>query len=110
MRFLIGVDMKQTFKQWLFDTYDRQELSEIANNGCASGVAGGMIYYSETCDLYDKHAEELHDALYDWEQQTGSPPEFLIEHLGCLTGFKNAVVWAVAEMYAQEMISDEVTE
>jgi len=101
--------MTNTFKQWMKDTYDKQELSDIALHGCTGGVSG-MIYYTETCALYDKHAEELHDALDDFEQQTGSAPEFLLEHIGCLTSFKNAVLWAVAEMYAQDMTVELETE
>ena len=99
-----------TFKQWLKDTYDREELQAIADHGCESGVAGGMIYYSETCALYDKHAEELHDVLWHYEKDFGVLPEYIIKHLGDLTGFKNAMVWFVAEFYAQDMVSadDEV--
>lgn len=97
--------MTNQFKQWLKDTYDRQELQEISQYGCESGVAGGMIYYSETCALYDKHAEELHNVIWQYEQDTGVLPEYIIKHLGDLTGFKNAMVWFVAEVYAQEMTS-----
>ena len=99
------------FKQWLKDTYDREELQAIAHYGCESGVAGGMIYYSETCALYDKHAEELHDVIWHYEQDFGVLPEYIIKHLGDLTGFKNAMVWFVAEFYAQDMVSlDEEVE
>lgn len=98
--------MTNQFKQWLKDTYDHQELQEITQYGvCASGVVGGMIYYSETCALYDKHAEELHNVIWQYEQDTGVLPEYIIKHLGDLTGFKNAMVWFVAEVYAQEMTS-----
>jgi hypothetical protein len=98
-----------TFKQWLKDTYDRAELNEIAQYGCQSGV-GGMIYYNETCALYDKHAEELHDMLYEHEQNFGEYPQYIVENLGCLTGFKNAMVWFAAEVLAQEMTSEETEE
>ena len=102
--------MQVTFKQWLKDTYAIEELKEIAEYGCESGVAGGMVYYNETCALYDKHAEELHDVLWHYEKDFGVLPEYIIKHLGDLTGFKNAMVWFVAEFYAQDMVSvdDEV--
>lgn len=100
----------QTFKQWLYAVYDRQELQDIAEHGCASGVAGGMIYYSETCALYDQHAEELHDAIYNYEKETGDMPQYIVDHLGDLIGFKNAVIWFVAELYAQEMTNEEEEE
>ena len=99
-----------SFKQWLKDTYDREELQEIAEHGCASGVAGGMIYYRETCALYDKYAEELHAVLGNYLDLTGEQlPSYISGYLGDLTGFKNAMVWFVAEVYAQEMTNiDEV--
>lgn len=96
-----------SFKHWLKDTYDREELREIADYGCESGVAGGMIYYSETCALYDKHAEELHNAIWQYEQDTGVLPEYIIKYLGDLTGFKNAMVWFVAEYYANDLLCEE---
>ena len=98
----------KTFKQWLKDTYDHTDLQAIAEHGCQSGVAGGMIYYHETCALYDKHAEELHDMLYEHEQNFGDMPQYVIENLGCIKGFKNAVVWFCAEVLAQDMTNDEV--
>jgi hypothetical protein len=98
---------KQTFKQWMHATYDREELQGIAEHGCVSGVSG-MIYYSETCDLYDTHAEELHDLLYQYEQDFGQYPQYIVENLGCLTGFKNAMIWFAAEFYAQEMTNEEL--
>lgn len=99
-----------TFKQWMHATYDREELQSIADHGCESGVAGGMIYYTETNKLYDLHAEELHNVIWEYEKETGLMPEYIIKYLGDLTGFKNAMVWFVAELYAQEMTCNEETE
>lgn len=96
--------MQVTFKQWMKNTYDHEELQAIAEHGCASGVAGGMIYYSETCALYDKHAEELHDVLGDWIDEIGENPEFITKHLGHCASFKNAMVWFVAELYANDIL------
>jgi hypothetical protein len=98
----------KTFKQWMKDTYDREELRAIADHGCQSGVAGGMIYYNETCALYDKHSEEMHDMLHEHEENFGEMPQYVIENLGCIIGFKNSVVWFCAEVLAQDMTNDEV--
>jgi hypothetical protein len=98
--------MKQTFKQWMHSTYDRAELKEIAECGCICGIHS-MTYYSETCALYDLHADELHDLVYNYEQENGIVPAYIVDHLGYLTGFKNAMVWFAAECYAQEMTSEE---
>ena len=99
--------MSKTFKQYLFDNYDRQELQEIAEHGCQSGVAGTMVYYNQTNDLYDKYCEELHDVLGNYIEETGCTPEYIVQCLGDVVGFKNAMVWFVAEVYAQEMTSTE---
>lgn len=98
---------KQTFGNWIKATYDRDELQDIAEHGCQSGV-GGMIYYHETNALYDEHAEELHDMVYQYEQETGEYPQYIVEHLGDLVGFKNAMVWFCAELLAQEMTNEEM--
>lgn len=96
-----------TFKQWLSNQYDQDELKEIAYNGCESGCAGGLIYYSETTALYDLYADELHEQLGNYLDQTGEQiPSYISGHLGHLTGFKNAMVWFVAEMYANDLINE----
>lgn len=96
-----------TFKQWMSSQYDQDELREIAYHGCESGCAGGLIYYSETCAIYDLYAEELHEQLGNYLDQTGEQlPSYISGHIGNLTGFKNAVVWFVAEMYANDSLSE----
>lgn len=101
--------MEKTFKQWMIDQYDQEELYTITEHGCISGCAGGLIYYSETCDLYDKHAEELHGALSNYEQEFGQWPDFVVKNLGSANGFKNSVVWFVAELYAYELTAETNT-
>lgn len=97
-----------TFKQWMSSQYDQDELREIAYNGCESGCAGGLIYYSETCAIYDLYAEELHEQLGNYLDQIGEQmPSYISGHIGNLTGFKNAVVWFVAEIYANELMDAE---
>ena len=92
----------QTFKQWVSE-YDQDTLHDIATHGCSGGVAG-MIYYQETGDLYDRHCVELHEVLENYKENFGEWPEYIINELGCATTFKNAVVWFVAEVYAQELV------
>lgn len=94
-----------TFKQWMSSQYNEEELREIAYNGCESGCAGGLIYYSETNALYNLYAEELHEQLGNYLDQTGEQlPSYISGRIGNLTGFKNAVVWFVAEMYAHDSL------
>jgi hypothetical protein len=85
-------------------TYDSEELSEITKHGCVSGCAGGLIYYSDTCAFYDAFDQELHDKLGEWIDEIGETPEFITKELGYANGFKNALVWFVAEQYAGEIL------
>ena len=85
-------------------SYEIEELKEITQHGCVSGCAGGLIYYSDTCAFYDQFADELHTKLGEWIDEIGETPEFITNKLGDATGFQNALVWFVAEQYANEIL------
>ena len=97
----------ETFKQWMQNQYDYEELYTITEQGCSSGCAGGLIYYEETNNLYDRFADELHDKLSEFIYSTGEAPDFIIKNIGNLTSFKNAMVWFIAEVYALELTESE---
>ena len=86
------------------ENYEIQELQEICQHGCVSGCAGTLIYYKDTCALYEQFADELHSKLGEWIDEIGETPSFITEHLGHANGFQNALVWFVAEQYANEII------
>lgn len=94
----------KTFYQYMKDTYELEELREIATHGCVNGCASTLIYYRDTCAMYDLYADELHQVLSDWMYSVGETPESIIENLGYADGFKNAMVWFVAEQYANDII------
>jgi hypothetical protein len=96
--------MSQTFKQFI-QSYDKDTIQDIADHGCASACVSDMIYYQETAALYDKHCEELHDVLDDFKDNFGEWPDYVVNNLGSVSLFKNAVVWLVAEIYAQEAVN-----
>ena len=85
-------------------SYDSDELQAITEHGCVSGCAGGLIYYTDTCAFYDLFDQELHDKLGEWIDEIGETPEFITKELGYANGFKNALVWFVAEQYAGEIL------
>lgn len=93
-----------TFKHFITE-YDQDTLQDIAEHGCASACISGMIYYQETTDLYDRHCVELHEALDEYKENFGEWPSYVTDNLGCASLFKNAVVWLVAEIYAQEAVN-----
>jgi hypothetical protein len=93
-----------TFKQYLLDTYTSDELKEIAENGCESGCAHTMIYYTDTNALYDLHCDELHETLGEWVDDIGFVPQYITNHMGNSVCFRNAMVWAIAEYYANDLL------
>lgn len=93
-----------TFYEWMKKQYEREELKDICQHGCVSGCAGGLIYYHETVALYDQFRDELHQKLGEWIDEVGETPTFVTEHLDCFQTFANAMVWFVAEQYANEII------
>ena len=94
--------MKTTFYQWMKDTYEYEELKDIATYGCVNGFSG-LIYYTETTELYNEFKDELHEKLGEWMDEVGETPDFVVKELGSFTHFANALVWFVAEMYANEI-------
>ena len=97
-----------SFKQWMLDTYELPDWENIEHSGCINGV-NGLIYYSETNDLYDVFAHEMHDVLAEYKDMTGEFPASILDKLGDASGFKNEVVWFVAECYASDYMTDART-
>ena len=95
-----------TFRHWVREQYDNEELEAIRDHGCVSGCAGGLIYYSETTAIYEQYGEELHTIIDDWVRDCGCGyPETIFENFADITQFKNAVVWVAAEIVADEILN-----
>lgn len=96
----------KTFLQWMENQYDQDELQDIAMHGCASVCAGGLIYYSETSAIYDIFADELHEQITQFQSDIGEAglPEYITSNFTPVYSFKNAVVWFVAELYANQLV------
>ena len=48
----------------LLKDYDQQQLQEIANHGCESGVCSEHIYYADTIAFFDKYEGEILDLIH----------------------------------------------
>ena len=89
--------------QSILETYDSEELNDIANHGCQSGCASSHIYYSETSKFFDKYEEDIYDYLRDIFGDN-----FLSELVtGChdMTDMKNKLVWGFIELVASDYIN-----
>ena len=87
------------------DVYSIEELKEIANHGCESGVCSKHVYYGDTLKFYDEYEVQILDDLvlnYGYD--------FLVdlfkESEAQLTWYKNSVVWAFIELTAIEAVED----
>ena len=90
----------------ILSTYDKDELKEIANHGCESGVCSQHIYYDDTVSFYEKHEADIleyFDEHYDTEFLVGL---FEIAN-ACLDNYKNAVTWAFIESIAFTVTDDD---
>ena len=97
------------FSQWLQDNYSHNALADMANHGCTGGVCG-MIYYTETHDLYKKFSESLHQILDQYKNEVGEWPQYVLDELGDDVRFANALVWFSAEWVANELTHGEYVE
>ena len=49
----------------LLKDYDQEQLQEIANHGCESGVCNQHIYYADTHAFFDKYEGEILDLIHE---------------------------------------------
>ena len=91
----------------VLSVYDKEQLKEIANHGCESGVCSQHIYYGDTIQFYDTFETDILDELV-----LNYGTEFLVEVFkdadADLTIYKNNVCWAFIELVAFNAVEDEV--
>ena len=87
----------------ILQTYNKEELKEIANHGCQSGVCRQHIYYGDTIQFYETFETDIIDELvlnygYDFLNDLFKNAD------ADLSIYKNSVVWAFIEMVAFEEV------
>ena len=90
----------------ILQTYNKEELKEIADHGCQSGVCSQHIYYGDTIQFYETFETDILDELvlnygYDFLN------DLFKDANADLTIYKNHVAWAFIEMTAMEAVEDE---
>ena len=87
------------------EIYTLEQLKEIADHGCQSGVCTKHIYYGDTIQFYDTFETNI---MYTLESEFGI--EFLIDSFkqadACIDIYKNHMCWAFIEMVAMEAVED----
>ena len=88
------------------DMYSLEDLKEIADHGCQSGVCSQHIYYGDTIQFYETFETNILDELvlnYGYDLLN----DLFKDANADLTIYKNTVVWSFIEMVAVEAIEDE---
>jgi len=95
-----------TFAKWMKENLS-EYFEDIAGHGCVAGFPG-LTYYTDTCELYDKHEDEIWQMLADDAEGLGHshPLELIASFNGAENvwgdeQFKNLLVWYAAERIAR---------
>ena len=93
-------------RDYIRDAYELEELKEIANHGCQSGVCSQHIYYGDTVQFYDTFEEDIMDTL-----QSEFGIEFLIDLFkeadASINIYKTHMCWAFIEHVAFVAVDEE---
>ena len=88
------------------DAYSLEDLKEIADHGCESGVCSQHIYYGDTKAFYGDYEDQILDELV-----LNYGTEFLVDLFrnadASLDIYMNNVCWAFIEMVAFEAVQDQ---
>ena len=92
------------FKE-LTNTYDIEDMQEIVNHGCQSGVCFKHIYYADTITFFDKYEEEILSLIED-RYGVDTLVELFTQANTSLKQYKNDVVWLFIENVACEVVTE----
>ena len=90
----------------ILQTYNKEELKEIAYHGSKSGVCSQHVYYGATIKFYDTYEVQILDELvlnYGYDDLV----DMFKKANANLTWYKNAVCWAFIELVAVEAIESK---
>ena len=83
--------------------YNIEELKEIADHGCQSGVCSQHIYYGDTIKFFDNYEDEIVDYI---ESNFGQDQLLdIFKNANCdLDCYKNDMTWCYIELVASHII------
>ena len=109
--------LKNNVLDWLEDQdddYREDALEDLFNHGCQSGMVGHLIYYSDTCEFYNKHKEWIIDLALDQAGSFGYESVFELfaglngaKTVGDIDQVENLLAWYGFEEMAR-LIADEL--
>ena len=104
-------------KKYLKEHYELDELKNASQSGCVSGCLSGLIYYSETCAIYEQFKDQIWNWLDETAESLGYPN--CIALIASFKGskdvssdeqYKNLLVWAFVEDMAFEIVEEAESE
>ena len=87
----------------LLNDYDQEELQDIANHGCKSGVCNQHIYYADTISFFDKYEGEILDLVHE-RYGVDTLVEIFKRSDACYNMYRNECCWLFIENIAQDAV------
>ena len=85
------------------NTYDHEQMQEIVNHGCISGVCSQHIYYGDTISFFDKYEGEILDLIHI-RYGVDTLVEMFKEHDACYDAYRNDCCWLFIENVATDYV------
>ncbi len=92
-------------RDYIRDTYELEDLKEIADHGCQSGVCSQHIYYGDTIEFFTKHAEEITSFIKD-TLGVEVLKDIFGDGDGNLDQYMNDLTWVFIELVAMQVVDD----
>jgi len=111
--------MDRAVRMWANDSGDGYDngaegaMAGLAYGGCASGMVGSLVYYTDTVKFYRKHREEIGRLLSDLCEDCRQAPWELLRDFDradvlCLDQFnQNLLAWFGFEETARRMANEQ---
>ena len=89
----------------LLKDYDQEQLQEIADHGCESGVCSEHIYYADTIAFFDKYEGEILDLIHV-RYGVDELVSIFKRSEACYDMYRNECTWLFIENVATDVIID----
>ena len=89
----------------LLKDYDQEQLQEIADHGCTSGVCNEHIYYADTIAFFDKYEGEILDLIHI-RYGVDTLVDIFKRSDACYDMYRNECCWLFIENVATDVMID----
>ena len=87
----------------IVNTYDHEQMQEIVNHGCVSGVCSQHIYYVDTIAFFDKYEGEILDLIHV-RYGVDELVSIFKRSEACYDMYRNECCWLFIENVASDVI------